>query len=34
MEASGHRNNARPNDLPNDPLYPKEWYIVSKDKIR
>lgn len=29
MEATAHNNNARPNKLPNDPLYSKEWYIVS-----
>ncbi len=25
-----HNNEARPNSLPNDPLYGKQWYIVSK----
>ncbi len=24
-----HNNEAKPNSLPNDPLYPKQWYIVS-----
>ena len=24
-----HLNDAKSHDLPNDPLYPKEWYIVS-----
>ena len=28
-ELTAHRNNAKPKSLPNDPLYAKEWYIVS-----
>ena len=28
-QLTAHRNNAKPKTLPNDPLYPKEWYIVS-----
>ena len=28
-DVQAHKNNARPSNLPNDPLYPKEWYIVS-----
>lgn len=27
MEPTAHKNEARPNSQPNDPLYPKEWYI-------
>lgn len=27
VDVTAHRNNARPNSLPNDPLYSKEWYI-------
>lgn len=26
-DLTAHRNNAKPNSLPNDPLYAKEWYI-------
>jgi proprotein convertase subtilisin/kexin type 2 len=26
-DPTSHRNNAKPNSLPNDPLYGKEWYI-------
>lgn len=29
VDVTAHRNNARPNKLPNDPLYGKQWYIVS-----
>jgi len=28
-EATAHENNERTNELPNDPLYSKQWYIVS-----
>lgn len=28
-DVTSHENNARPSNLPSDPLYPKEWYIVS-----
>lgn len=28
-EVTSHNNNERTNQLPNDPLYPKQWYIVS-----
>lgn len=27
VDVTAHRNNARPNKLPNDPLYGKQWYI-------
>ena len=29
IKNSPHTNNARTSNLPNDPLYAKEWYIVS-----
>ena len=29
MKAETHINDAKPGSLPNDPLYAKEWYIVS-----
>jgi len=29
-EATAHQNNEKTKQLPNDPLYSKQWYIVSK----
>lgn len=28
-DVTDHNNKARTNSVPNDPLYPKQWYIVS-----
>ena len=28
-DVTAHRNKAKLSDQPNDPLYPKQWYIVS-----
>ena len=29
LEATAHENNEKSKELPNDPLYSKQWYIVS-----
>lgn len=28
-DVTAHKNHAKPGSIPNDPLYSKEWYIVS-----
>ena len=32
-DVTAHKNNAKPGSIPNDPLYSKEWYIVSSSSL-